>query len=91
MLSQRRQVGSHVLLVLWMFSVDASGTGCGHITYGHHLAVSLAAGLLFLSAGRSSLSTSNEGIAALLIALYPVWPNSPIDQRAHLQVQPSPA
>eukprot|EP00775_Hariotina_reticulata_P010096 gene10096-10252_t len=61
------------------------GTGCGHITYGHHLAVSLAAGLLFLSAGRSSLSTSNEGIAALLIALYPVWPNSPIDQRAHLQ------
>jgi hypothetical protein len=51
------------------------------------LATSLAAGLLFLSAGRASISTSNEAIAALLVALYPVWPNSPTDQRCHLQVR----
>jgi anaphase-promoting complex subunit 1 len=62
------------------------GVGAGSLHYGHHLAVSLAGGLLFLSGGRSSLSTSNEAIAALLIALYPVWPSSPTDQRCHLQV-----
>lgn len=67
--------------------LSGPGVGCGNITYGHHLAVSLAAGLLFLSAGRSSVNTSNESIAALLIALYPVWPNSPTDQRCHLQVR----
>lgn len=60
--------------------------GTGNLNYGNHLAVSLAAGLLFLSAGRSSISTSNESIAALLIALYPVWPSSPTDHRCHLQV-----
>jgi hypothetical protein len=64
------------------------GVGCGQVTYGHHLATSLAAGLLFLSAGRASISSSNEAIAALLVALYPVWPNSPTDQRCHLQVGP---
>lgn len=62
------------------------GVGTNSLNYGHHLAVSLAAGLLFLSGGRSSVSTSNESIAALLIALYPVWPCTPTDQRCHLQV-----
>lgn len=66
--------------------LGGAGVGTNSLHYGHHLAVSLAAGLLFLSGGRSSLSTSNEAIAALLIALYPVWPCTPTDQRCHLQV-----
>jgi hypothetical protein len=66
--------------------LGGAGVGTNSLNYGHHLAVSLAAGLLFLSGGRSSLSTSNEAIAALLIALYPVWPCTPTDQRCHLQV-----
>ncbi|WIA14045.1 hypothetical protein OEZ85_002600 [Tetradesmus obliquus] len=65
--------------------LSGPGVGCGQVSYGHHLATSLAAGLLFLSAGRASISSSNEAVAALLIALYPVWPNSPTDQRCHLQ------
>eukprot|EP00878_Enallax_costatus_P030794 GHUV01033585.1.p1 GENE.GHUV01033585.1~~GHUV01033585.1.p1 ORF type:complete len:324 (+),score=72.59 GHUV01033585.1:123-974(+) len=69
--------------------LSGPGIGTGNLNYGNHLAVSLAAGLLFLSAGRSSISTSNESIAALLIALYPVWPNSPTDHRCHLQVSHS--
>jgi anaphase-promoting complex subunit 1 len=67
--------------------LGGAGVGTNSLNYGHHLAVSLAAGLLFLSGGRSSLSTSNEAIAALLIALYPVWPCTPTDQRCHLQVR----
>lgn len=66
--------------------LGGAGVGTNSLHYGHHLAVSLAAGLLFLSGGRSSLSTSNEAIAALLMALYPVWPCTPTDQRCHLQV-----
>jgi hypothetical protein len=66
--------------------LGGAGVGTNSLHYGHQLAVSLAAGLLFLSGGRSSLSTSNEAIAALLIALYPVWPCTPTDQRCHLQV-----
>lgn len=65
--------------------VGGAGVGSSSLHYGHHLAVSLAAGLLFLSGGRSSLSTSNEALAALLVAAYPVWPSSPADQRCHLQ------
>lgn len=66
--------------------LGGAGVGTSSLHYGHHLAVSLAGGLLFLSGGRSSLSTSNEAVAALLIALYPVWPCTPTDQRCHLQV-----
>jgi hypothetical protein len=68
--------------------LGGAGVGTNSLHYGHHLAVSLAGGLLFLSGGRSSLSTSNEAVAALLIALYPVWPCTPTDQRCHLQVGP---
>jgi anaphase-promoting complex subunit 1 len=63
------------------------GLGTTSLHFGHHLAVSLAGGLLFLSGGRASLSTSNEALAALLIALYPTWPTTPTDQRCHLQVR----
>lgn len=65
----------------------------GHLTaglaihYGSHMAVSMAIGLLFLGSGSLSLSTSNEAVAALLIAAYPALPVSPLDNRFHLQVR----
>jgi len=57
----------------------------GDVHYGHHMAISMAIGLLFLGGGRATLSTSNEAIAALVIALYPRFPISTSDCRYHLQ------
>jgi anaphase-promoting complex subunit 1 len=57
----------------------------GDVHYGHHMAISMAIGLLFLGGGRATLSTSNEAIAALVIALYPRFPMSTSDCRYHLQ------
>jgi anaphase-promoting complex subunit 1 len=53
--------------------------------YGHHMAFSMAIGMLFLGGGRATLCTSNEAIAALVIALYPRFPISTSDCRYHLQ------
>lgn len=61
-----------------------SGLGA---TYGTHMAVNMAAGLLFLGGGRMTLTTTPSSIAALLIATYPVWPATPMDNRSHLQVR----
>lgn len=57
----------------------------GGLNYGHHAAVSMALGLLFLGAGSSSFGNSNEAVAALLLALYPRLPSTPQDNRCHLQ------
>ena len=43
------------------------------------------AGLLFLSGGRATLGRSNAAIAALLCALFPVYPMDTMDCRYHLQ------
>ena len=48
--------------------------------------ISLALGFLFLGAGQQTFSTSNEAVAALVVALFPRFPQSPGDQRCHLQV-----
>jgi anaphase-promoting complex subunit 1 len=53
--------------------------------YGHHMALNMAVGLLFLGGGRFSLSTSNGAIAALLCALFPRFPTVASDNRFHLQ------
>ena len=42
-------------------------------------------GLLFLSGGRATLGRSNKAIAALLCALFPVYPIETLDCRYHLQ------
>jgi anaphase-promoting complex subunit 1 len=55
------------------------------VTYGVHMALHMAIGLLFLGGGTRTLSTSNESIAALLCAVYPSLPVAPADQRYHLQ------
>ena len=50
------------------------------------LQISLALGFLFLGAGQQTFATSNEAVAALVVALFPRFPQSPGDQRCHLQV-----
>lgn len=54
-------------------------------TYGQQMATHMALGFLFLGAGSCSFGTSNECIAALLISLYPVFPDKALDNRYHLQ------
>ncbi|ETV97183.1 hypothetical protein H310_09978, partial [Aphanomyces invadans] len=55
------------------------------VTYGNHMSVSSALGLLFLGGGRCSLKTTPFGIAMLVIALYPMYPCKTSDQKYHLQ------
>lgn len=66
-------------------AATAGATAAG-LTYGNHMAISMALGFLFLGAGRRTFSTSNPAIAALLIALFPKFPATTSDQRCHLQV-----
>lgn len=55
------------------------------LNYGHHMAIGMAIGFLFMGGGRATLCTTNEAIAALVIALYPRFPNNTTDCRYHLQ------
>lgn len=55
------------------------------VTYGTHLSSHMALGLLFLGSGQYTLGTSNSAIAALVISLYPSFPATSIENRAHLQ------
>ncbi|BGP51376.1 Anaphase-promoting complex subunit 1 [Rhodotorula kratochvilovae] len=55
------------------------------VTYGSHLATHMALGLLFLGQGKHTLGSSDAAIAALLLALYPAFPATPTENRAHLQ------
>jgi len=60
-------------------------SGAGGLSYGNHMAVSMALGFLFLGGGQLTFSTSKEAVAALLVALYPRVPQTPADNRFHLQ------
>lgn len=53
--------------------------------YGSHLAAHLAIGVLFLGGGTHTFGTSNLAIASLLCALYPLFPNTVLDNKSHLQ------
>ena len=55
------------------------------LAYGYHLSTHMALGLLFLGEARYTLSNSNGAIATLLLALYPSFPSTSTDNRAHLQ------
>ncbi|KAK4883598.1 hypothetical protein RN001_006917 [Aquatica leii] len=55
------------------------------VTYGSHLAIHMALGLLFLGGGRYTLSNSPASIAALICAFYPKFPTHSADNRYHLQ------
>jgi anaphase-promoting complex subunit 1 len=55
------------------------------VTYGSHLALHMALGLLFLGGGRYTLSNSPANVAALICAFYPKFPTHSNDNRYHLQ------
>ena len=53
--------------------------------YGYNLAINMSLGFLFLGGGAFTFSRTNLSLAALLCALYPMFPSSPSDNRYHLQ------
>nr|CAH7720171.1 unnamed protein product [Callosobruchus chinensis] len=55
------------------------------VTYGSHVALHMALGLLFLGGGRYTLSNSPASIAAMICAFYPKFPTHSNDNRYHLQ------
>ncbi|EPS42387.1 hypothetical protein H072_3591 [Dactylellina haptotyla CBS 200.50] len=57
----------------------------GDIPFGSHLATHIAIGVLFLGGGTFTFGTSNLAIGSLLLAFYPLYPNSILDNRSHLQ------
>ena len=61
------------------FKVDAK------VTYGNHMAIHMALGMVFLGGGELTLGRSNEAIAALVMSIFPRFPNSSQDNQYHLQ------
>nr|CCA14637.1 anaphasepromoting complex subunit putative [Albugo laibachii Nc14] len=55
------------------------------LTHGNHMALSMCIGLLFLGGGKATVSRSKAAIAALVIALYPIYPVNTADNKCHLQ------
>ncbi|GLD95101.1 hypothetical protein PINS_up003726 [Pythium insidiosum] len=55
------------------------------LTYGNHMALSMAIGLLFLGGGRGTVSRSSDAIAMLIVALYPMAAMNTADNKYHLQ------
>lgn len=53
--------------------------------YGSHLAAHFAIGILFMGGGTHTFGTSNIAVASLLCALYPLFPNTVLDNKSHLQ------
>ena len=53
--------------------------------YGTHLAAHFAIGVLFLGGGTHTFGTSNLAVASLLCAFYPLFPNTVLDNKSHLQ------
>ena len=55
------------------------------VTYGSHMALHMALGMLFFGGGRYTLSTSPEAVAAMVAAFFPKFPTHSNDNRYHLQ------
>jgi anaphase-promoting complex subunit 1 len=53
--------------------------------FGSHLAGHFAIGVLFLGGGTHTFGTSNLAIASLICAFYPLFPNTVLENRFHLQ------
>ena len=56
-----------------------------YVLYGSHMAIHMALGLLFLAGCRSTLCSSPESVATLIIAFFPKFPIHSNDNRYHLQ------
>ncbi|KAI9102463.1 hypothetical protein DFS34DRAFT_609236 [Phlyctochytrium arcticum] len=55
------------------------------VNYGHHMAVNMALGFLFLGGSTFGFGNSNLSVASLICALYPRYPLSVDDNEGHLQ------
>ncbi|RHY41682.1 hypothetical protein DYB34_005026 [Aphanomyces astaci] len=55
------------------------------VTYGNHMAVTSALGLLFLGGGRCAFQSTPFAIAVLVVAFFPMYPSKTSDQKYHLQ------
>lgn len=53
--------------------------------YGFGMAINMAIGFIFLGYGNYTFNRENMSIAALLISIFPQFPNSPTDNKWHLQ------
>ena len=53
--------------------------------FGSHLAAHFAIGILFMGGGTHTFGTTNIATASLLCALYPLFPNTVLDNKSHLQ------
>lgn len=53
--------------------------------YGFNMAINMALGFICLGYGNYSFSRTNMSIASLLIAIYPIFPCTPSDNKWHLQ------
>jgi anaphase-promoting complex subunit 1 len=53
--------------------------------YGFFMAVDMAIGFIFLGYGNYTFNREDMSVAALLLSLYPQFPNAPGDNRWHLQ------
>lgn len=53
--------------------------------YGSHMVAHVAIGALFLAGGTHTFGTSNLAVAALIVAFYPLFPISILDNKSHLQ------
>eukprot|EP00049_Salpingoeca_infusionum_P010108 m.171067 g.171067 ORF g.171067 m.171067 type:complete len:1824 (+) comp14546_c0_seq5:148-5619(+) len=56
-----------------------------HVSYGAHMAIHSAIGLLFLGGATMTLGRSNKAIASLLAAFYPRFATDTVDNTYHLQ------
>ncbi|WVQ99984.1 hypothetical protein IAU59_007127 [Kwoniella sp. CBS 9459] len=76
--------GSGELSVLRRLRVSHGQEGAG-VTYGTHMAMHMALGMLFLGRGHYTLGNSNLAIAALCISCFPRFLPSPGDNKAYPQ------
>ena len=76
--------GTGELNVLRRLRISHGQEGAG-VTYGTHMAMHMACGILFLGRGHYTLGSSNLSIAGMAIAFFPRFLPSPGDNRAYPQ------
>ncbi|WVO13449.1 hypothetical protein L204_101065 [Cryptococcus depauperatus] len=76
--------GTGELGVLRRLRVSHGQEGAG-VTYGTHMAMHMALGLLFLGRGQYTLGSSNLAIAAMSIAFFPRFSSNSSDNKAYPQ------
>eukprot|EP00116_Pleurobrachia_bachei_P014383 sb/3474645/ len=65
--------------------IPVNNYGHNFVTYGCHMGLHMALGLLFLGGGRCTLKRDNVSVAALFLSLYPIFQTLQDDNTYHLQ------